>query len=889
MSRQQTDLTPTVPAPETASAPPLGQTMYATLANAGGGPPDPSMVWGVDETLMGMVKTNALIQVNDKLRDKLTECEAVIKALQVDIERAKKTNERAIHQVHNLTIERDHLLMERETVVSKASSAEVAAESAQAQMRELASQHDANRQTLENQLRETRSKLSLAYDQNDQLAKENRNVTAELREKTKQASRLEAHLINVTGTGSAQKEVNHSLVLELKNLNDQLATERRRVLELTRELQLSSEQKRQIQELELLLSNSREEKAAIDKENLKLLSDAAKNHELAASAAREALRDEMEALKERANHWENVSRLQFRDIQMRTKQHHQAREAADKVRVARDSAEVQLIARRAEIEALEAKLDVVWPAHARDTTGLAPDDIRKLFVPRSQQQRESGATGSDKTQDHHRPSPVMHVLSAKALEAELGDSTSPDVIIAELRQANDQLVAEVEMLKTANQLLTSQLGDVRSSVIAERGQIATEAKRMEKLEKTRVQAIERYDDQLSFLEAQIKSLRGTAAADESAMSVADIDPSSEAVVMLSLGQLLLDCGVRSAATQGVNELARSFWSDFPMVFVTADFLMHETVASDVVATSTTAFLDTDVSYKVRQDAILLHNLVCRPIALELHKVTGAEQFATVARGSVMINELIHPPFVGSERPAIRVHADFFAVDASGATTDCIIARLEVQVAFRTPFAPAFVNLCADHVEAAASSSAANETAGSAAFSERSLTHGLFAAHDASAPIHSLRKEPVNIIQVLSKVTKLVVRVTDVRIDFSLPRSPLLSLFYTLPSGSENGDAADVWVMPPDSVARFEYAYEFVGSHPIRGPEAALAMLRSPVPIVAFDSDETDPTVSWAVGSLDFSLLLESPLDPISMAVPLIGTVTGAHLGVLRVSAELSQH
>ena len=64
------------------------------------------------------------------------------------------------------------------------------------------------------------------------------------------------------------------------------------------------------------------------------------------------------------------------------------------------------------------------------------------------------------------------------------------------------------------------------------------------------------------------------------------------------------------------------------------------------------------------------------------------------------------------------------------------------------------------------------------------------------------------------------------------------------------------------------------------------MLRSPVPIVAFDSDEQDPTITWAVGSLDFGPLLESPLDVVTMSIPLVGSTSGTHLGVLRVSAEL---
>jgi hypothetical protein len=897
-------------------APPLGQTLYSTLANAGA-PPDPTMVWGVDETLLGMVKSNVLIQVNEKLRGKLGECEDVLKMLQNDVARGRRTNESLAGQVHTLTVERDHLMMERETTVSKASSCEAALLAIQAQMRELASQHDINRATMEEQCRQLRGKLSLAYDQNDTLTTENRRVSAELRDAQSLSKRLETHLMNVTSTGSTQKEVNQNLILELKTLNDQLATERRRVLDLTRELQLQTENKRHVEELKSLLDSVRQEKHLVEQENMKLLGEASVNHELAANAARESLKDEMTELRAVAAHWENFSRLQFRDVQLRTQKHLELKEAHEQVRMARDAAEVQLIHLRSDVEALSAKLDVVWPSHDRDTGGLTAKDIRAAFVPKFSRRNVNDSTdGFPIAADvNGGASPVMSLLSAKLIEKELGEGVSPDIVIGELRQANDLLVAESEALKATIKVLSAQLSDTVTSAAEQRRELADTATTMHGREVTRLQTLERYTDRIDFLEAQVRTLRGTAIDDRS-FSVAALNCDTETVLVLELGQLLMDCGVTSTAGIAIpmnvphsvesEAIARKFWSDFPVVFVTADFLLHETVATDVVATSTAAFLDKVVSYRVQQDALLLHNLSCRPLIVELHRVAGVEKYETVARGTVSLNSIVMGDVVRASRPSITVHADMYLLDSKGDATSTILARLEVKLTSRCPFALPFVKLCEAHVTALSREQGPNMSTESmipphqrsfglfgtsmqdtaAVSSIRPADQSQYAIALAAAQ-SSYRQLPIisNVIRLLEKVTRLTIRVDEVRINFSMPRSPLLSFWYALPAASESGEIADIWVLPPEPVARYEYSFNFVAHHRITSAEVALAMVRHPIPLVAFDAEEEDPTVSWAVASLDLSSLLDRPGVPVSANVPLIASTDGARVGLVKIEAE----
>ena len=264
-------------------------------------------------------------------------------------------------------------------------------------------------------------------------------------------------------------------------------------------------------------------------------------------------------------------------------------------------------------------------------------------------------------------------------------------------------------------------------------------------------------------------------------------------------------------------------------------------------------------------------------------------------------------------------------------TDVVIARLELHVAARVPFTHDFLKLCDVHAETVAAADPIqppthrpgsrggphDTTTGSRGSHATALrSFGLFrrgpgAGADADATatsigdgslddaspswamrelareVHRPPAPAVNIIQVLGRVTGLTIRIIEARLDFGLPRSPLLTLWYALPGAGDKGDAADVWVLPPTPTARYEYAFDFSATHPVPSAEAVLGMVRSAIPIVAFDSEEMDPTVTWAVASLDLSPLLDSPDDSVNAAVPLIASADGRHVGALRVSAEFA--
>lgn len=859
-------------AAERVPPPPNGQTLFATLARGGVAQPDPSMVWGVDDTVLTMVKSNALVQVNEQLREKLHECEAVIRAQQNDMARLKKANESLASDLQNVTLERSHILHERDSIVHKLATAEAVVDATRRQLRDAAAQHDHTRGTLEQQCRELRSKTILLMEERDTLSKQRRSLQLDFEEARVKLATTEGRSSTADSAAAAQRQVNENLIAELTNLNELLAKERRQVLDVNRELHMANEQRRRVDELEMLLQAARREALAVEQENLRLLAQSAKLQESAVAVAREAADADLKEARERAAHWEQVCRLQFRDIELRTKQHLHTRDELDAVRKARDEAEVHLLSVRGDAEACRAKLNVVWPSHDRDAHGMTPDAIRKAFAPRASRTDTDGAG----TSPAHT---VMALRTAARIMEDLGPNASSDVVIDELREANACLVSEVEGLRAANEILSRRLDQQTATNETTVKESHALASRYERREAARLEATKHYANRVDFLEQQVRTLRGAPV--ETSFSLTDLDPTCETVIELQLGQLVIDGGVVSAGASA------RFWGDFPVVFATVDFLVHETVATDAVATSTTAFFDQVLAYRVKTDALLLHNLTCRTVLVELHRVTRGSDYETVGRGAVSLAALIDAARLKEARPELHTHVDVCRLKSSTeADPNDVLARIELTALSRRAFPSAFVAMCES---ANADSAPANTTLGGneSTASTPSVFESRVETSTAHVPAPPKSLSATDAADLLAHAVAVRLEFKTVRIDFSLPQSPLLSLWYCLDPNAPSDDpsgAGERWVLPESATARYEYAFNSAQRHALPTTTAVFGALREPTAVVAF-ADDDSATDFWAVGSLELAQLLLNPRAAIDVAVAMV-SATGQRLATLEVQARL---
>ncbi|KAG8349146.1 First C2 domain [Trypanosoma vivax] len=677
-------------------------TLEALGVSAVAPPPDPSMVWGMENSIQNYMTANALYHANEELRQRLEDCAALVKTLQQElassraVTKATQTRlEETVQQVHQLSRERDIACQKLSVVQHTVSEHE-------RQEQQRVAEEERIRFSFESQIADLRSRLVAGADSNEILSRDVRTLLSEVKEKSSTVLTLSSKLSLAEAALASQKQTNENLLVELKSLNCQLINERKRLLAATREVQLANMRADEARDTEARLSAAVQSRTALEREHVKLMESLVHVTEGALVQARAEVQQDLHESRAAAAHWEEVSKLLYKDISQRTRAHIQCREECEEAKSERDRTAVALRTVTAELQMCRVKLDIVWPTHSVDTRDLTPAELIAMFSNRKAVFKHMGRRDAAGRGTVASAGSGVDEGAASMYDVEIAtelEDTALSEQVHELREANRLLVAELERLQLANDLQAERLGTLEKHLHREQEAAQASVKEVQEREAATQEFLQCQLDRVSFLEAQVRSLRGYEVPPSKSLS--DISE-GETVFDLFLGQLL-----STETPQGIG-----IRNTFPPVFCSVDFLLHETVTTSVV-TGLNAFLDTTVSFCVAMDALLLWYLQSRELLVQLHHVHSMEEagsadsdgenrnnisfaerlYTTLAEGSVSLYALASDPkYRDAQRPTLRGHIPL--VDSNGHH----VASVEFVVTVRAPFSEAFRALAAASAE-----------------------------------------------------------------------------------------------------------------------------------------------------------------------------------------------
>jgi hypothetical protein len=824
-------------------------------------PPDPRLVWGAEKTVEHFVQVNQLYQASEHLRRKLEEAENVTKVQEHEIHVLRQTISSTQARVDGVTLELHQAVRERDLCAQKLQVADHSTRQAEDAIKTQIAEKERLRSVLEGQIQDLRTRLLVSTDGTDGLSRDVRGLLSELKEKATVAAGLQARLSLTETSLTSQENTNRSLLVEMKNLNDQLTGERKRTLNIMREAQVGNMNKDRVTELEREIAALVQQRTAMEREHLGMLEDFVRISSDATARAQGDVRDELNHFKASAMHWEKVAALMYQDIADRTRSHLAVREECEEAKRGRDEAALATKALRDELRLCNAKLNIVWPTHRTDTAEMDPEKLTKTF----------GKLGLMTTGR----------LSARGslhqkLYDEIGlDAPTQEEYVAELEQANAALQAELEAQRVSNELIAERLRNQHEANAEERRDASRAVHELEEQIDVGHCLLDKREQRLEFLEQQVRRLRGEAVNPNVSLETIG---ASENVFELFIGQMLR-----------VDGAGESLQSEFPTLFCTIDFLVHETTATKTIR-GWSGFLDTTMAFCVTMDALLWHYLSTRGIMIQLHQVLEEDSsYRTVAEGYTSVWELVERR-LEDNRPCLRDAMRLFDVQHGRH-----VASIEFVLTARVPFSQHFKNFAktADFqkllLQEAALHNQSRQWKRAAHMGDHhiSVNNGtLNASLPQSQPSIGPSVSAPKILThhsapdraALEPMSALCVWVDEVKLLYNLDHLPLLSCFYTLSPLD-----ADVWIQPP-AIPSHTWAVEAIHSFNISSMREVFRLLRDPLVLYFFDEGAKSVDRYWATSTTELSPALTAVGDIISVVLPLM-SYTGMNVGTVSVRIQ----
>ncbi|ESL10941.1 hypothetical protein TRSC58_01318 [Trypanosoma rangeli SC58] len=496
-------------------------------------PADPSMVWGMENSIQNYVTANALYHANEELRQRLDDAVGLVKTLQHELASSRSLVATTQKRLEEATQQMHQLVRERDLAGQKLSVSQQAVVDLERNLKNHTTEEERIRFSLESQITELRSRLVVGADSNELLTRDVRTLLTEVKEKTLEVQSLRSKLTLAEAALSSQKQNNENLLVELRGLNTQLINERKRLLSMTREAQLASLRADDAKDVEARLAEAVESRGALEREHVRLMESLVGVTESALRQAREEVQQDIADWRTSAAHWEEVSQLLYKDIAQRTQAHIQCREECEEAKRDRDEASMALREAWEDLKLCRAKLDIVWPTHRADTHDLTPAEILSTFGNYRAVFRQKRDTRSRRGDGAAVP-PEETDGDEGEITVELCDVPMEEQI-RELHEANGVLLAELEQLRITNELQAERLRKMELHVRREREEVQASTEALEQREEAAQQFLQTQLDHVAFLEAQVRSLRGYDVSPS--ISLRELGP-GETVFELFLGQIL---------------------------------------------------------------------------------------------------------------------------------------------------------------------------------------------------------------------------------------------------------------------------------------------------------------------------------------------------------------
>ncbi|RNF20618.1 hypothetical protein TcG_03542, partial [Trypanosoma cruzi] len=889
--------------------------------------PDPSMVWGMENSIQNYVTANALYHANEELRHRLDDAVTLVKTLQHELASSRSLVMNTQKRLEETTQQMHQLVRERDLASQKLSVSQQVVAELERTLKNHNTEEERIRFSLETQITELRSRLVVGADSNELLTRDVRTLLSEVKEKSLEVQSLRSKITLAEAALSSQKQNNENLLVELRGLNNQLINERKRLLSMTREAQLASLRADEAKDFESRLAEAIESRSALEREHVRLMESLVGVTESALRQAREEVRQDIADWRASASHWEEVSQLLYKDIAQRTQAHIQCRGECEEAKRDRDEASIALRDAWEELKLCRAKLDIVWPTHRADTGNLTPKEILSTFgnykaIFRHNRHRKTGrAEGASVSHEENE-------RDDGKITVQLCDGSMEEQV-RELHEANGALLAELEQLRITNEMQAERLRKMERQVRREREEVQASAEALEQREEATQQFLQTQLDRVAFLEAQVRSLRGYDVSPN--MSLREVGP-GETVFELFLGQIF-----STETPEGVG-----LRDTFPPIFCSVDFLLHETVTTPIV-TGLNGFLDTTVSFCVAMDALLQYYLQSRSLLVQLHRVRSQDEIhkivsaksdtheplyaerlcATLAEGSISLSAFVlDEKCRQAQRPTVRGHIPLRTTNGHH------IASVEFTVTVRTPFSDSFRALAAEasrewgpKLTETNTPAEVNIPRGEGRMQLVPTTHPSDAFGSVSTTSSSsmslldskIHDRPSGFTLVpraavmasvpssssSSTIRLLIVDVHRLHLPHNLAPVPRLSCYYALtPLGR------DVY-LPAPPTPRYEYEYLQEGGHggtlfPVVSVRELLAVTREPFMLFFFDesspaahsSERQGECPYWAMARAEWRLALERPEEYVSLELPLMDPqgcpVQGAFLQIRLLATKNTQ-
>ncbi|RNC45118.1 hypothetical protein TcCL_NonESM05156, partial [Trypanosoma cruzi] len=255
--------------------------------------PDPSMVWGMENSIQNYVTANALYHANEELRHRLDDAVTLVKTLQHELASSRSLVINTQKRLEETTQQMHQLVRERDLASQKLSVSQQAVAELERTLKNHNTEEERIRFSLETQITELRSRLVVGADSNELLTRDVRTLLLEVKEKSLEVQSLRSKIALAEAALSSQKQNNENLLVELRGLNNQLINERKRLLSMTREAQLASLRADEAKDFESRLAEAIESRSALEREHVRLMESLVGVTESALRQAREEVRQDI--------------------------------------------------------------------------------------------------------------------------------------------------------------------------------------------------------------------------------------------------------------------------------------------------------------------------------------------------------------------------------------------------------------------------------------------------------------------------------------------------------------------------------------------------------------------------------------------------------------------
>lgn len=351
----------------------------AAVAAAAALLPDPSMIWGdvleaelskgAPDCFFKLQRASqALFHANEALRRELEESSSKVRRLEQELGASRGgfiQKESAVtalqEEVYRLVRERDLAAMDRRT-------AELEVEGLQGVIADRTAE-----------LSSLRTRLTAGADHNEGLRQELRQAGDLLEARTAENATLRSKLACTESSLTSQRHTNEQLLVEVQSLQEQVLVERKKVLQLAREVQQNALMQPGQEMLQEQIRELQDKNVRLEGQHLSLMKEFVDVSERAMREAREALQEDLRAEKATAAHWEEAAKRLYQDITARRGEHHTVQMERDEARAEREALRRELREVKRQLSLCLSKLDVAWPQHHRVTEHLPPSELERLM------------------------------------------------------------------------------------------------------------------------------------------------------------------------------------------------------------------------------------------------------------------------------------------------------------------------------------------------------------------------------------------------------------------------------------------------------------------------------------------------------------------------------